>query len=135
MDDSNKPGMSKVKKRLFENVTTYADDSQDAASEIAQIRTMLEKNKENLDLREWLAFKLYSDGQYDEAIELYEDLVRRGHRIVNQHFYLANAYYKKGRIRDACNSWRIVAETAPNDVKGQKAAARLEKALVELKTS
>jgi tetratricopeptide (TPR) repeat protein len=114
--------------RLYENVTVYESGGGDEADEISQLRGMLDKNPESHDIKEWLAFKLYSAGDTAEAERFFRDLIAADHRAGVQYFYLGNLLAKQGRKHEAIDCWTKTVELLPNDVKAKKAAARIRKA-------
>ncbi len=118
--------------RLYGKVTTYESDPHRIAEEIAELRKMLSANPNSLDLKEWLAIKLYSGDFLDEAVELFEELINKGHSLETSHFYLGNACYKRGNALKAISAWQYVAKAVPHKMRGKKAAARIKKALAEL---
>lgn len=126
-NDPNNGNMSKGLKRLYENVTTYQAGADDTLAEIDQLKGMLTTNPNNLDIKEWLAFKLYSVSNYSEAEQLFRDLIVQNHRAGVQNFYLGNLLAKTGREREAVKCWKATVTLIPNDVKSKKAAARIEK--------
>ena len=126
--DGNDPGnMSKGLKKLYENVTTYQAGADDTMAEIQQLKGMLQQNPNNLDIKEWLAFKLYSVSNYEEAEQLFRDLIIAQHRAGVQNFYLGNLLAKTGREAEAVRCWRQTISLIPKDVKAKKAQARIEK--------
>ncbi len=127
--DGNDPksGISKGLKRLYENVTTYQAGADDTIAEIQQLQDMLRQNPANLDIKEWLAFKLYSVGNFQEAESLFRELVAADHRAGVQNFYLGNLLAKTGREEEAVRCWRQTIQQIPKDVKAKKAKARIEK--------
>jgi tetratricopeptide (TPR) repeat protein len=131
-DQRERPGSLVVvpeeKRRLYEEVTTYGEGSPaDVEEEIRQLDGLLEKDPENLAIREWLAFKLYSIGRYDRAAFLYRELIDRDHRAGVQYFYLGNTYFKMRRIDSAREAWLKTIQLIPADAKAQKARARIER--------
>jgi tetratricopeptide (TPR) repeat protein len=88
---------------------------------------MLQQNPNNLDIMEWLAFKLYSVSNYEEAEQLFRNLIANDHRAGVQHFYLGNLLAKTGREQEAVKCWRQTVALIPKDVKAKKAQARIEK--------
>lgn len=115
-------------RRVYEEVTTYDEGSTpDNAVEIQQLEELLAQNPENLDVLEWLAFKLYSVGHYDRAVRFYKQLIEKGHRRGVQYFYLGNTYYKLNRPAQAVEAWQQTVALIPTDPKAQKARARIEK--------
>jgi len=125
--DPNDQGPSRGLKRIYENVTSYQDSSADTQAEIQQRRDMLAKNPQSNDIKEWLAFKLYSAGEYGEAEGFFRDLINNNHRAGIQYFYLGNLLAKTGREQMAVECWRQTIALIPDDVKAKKAAARIEK--------
>lgn len=117
---------SKGAKVLYEEVTTYGEGgSADVAEEIRQLEELLEQNPDNLDITEWLAFKLYQDSRYPRAVQLYRRLIEAGHRPGVQNFYLGNTFYKMGDNVRATECWEKVLELIPSDPKAEKARARI----------
>ena len=121
--------------KLYGKVTSYEADPSRTAEEIADIRKMLESNPESLDLKEWLAVKLYSGDFLEEAIALLEELISKGHSLENMKFYLGNALYKRGDLARAVACWKYVVDKAPHKKRGKKASARMKKAIEEMKHS
>ena len=119
--------LSRGLQRIYENVTTYQDGSSDTLEEIKQLQTMHDQNPDNLDIKEWLAFKLYSAGQYENAEGLFRELIVKSHRSGVQNFYLGNLLAKTGREPEAILCWRQTVSLIPNDVKAKKAQARIDK--------
>jgi tetratricopeptide (TPR) repeat protein len=120
--------LSEPLRRLYEEVTTYGEGSAgDVEEEIEQLESLLEKNPDNLDISEWLAFKLYSVGNFERAVHLYRGLIERGHRTGVQYFYLGNTYFKMKRMKNAVAAWEKTIELIPTDAKAQKARARIER--------
>lgn len=129
MDDQNgdKPGISRGLKRIYENVTTYQEGADDTRSEIEQLERLLQAKPDNLDIKEWLAFKLYSIGDYGQAENYFRDLIAANHRAGVQNFYLGNLLQKTGRVAQAVDCWKQTIALIPDDVKAKKAKARIEK--------
>lgn len=125
MADDGKP--SRGLQRIYENVTTYQDGSSDTLEEISQLKTMLEQNPNNLDIKEWLAFKQYSAGMHDDAELNLRDLIAKNHRPGVQNFYLGNLLAKTGREAEAVQCWKATVALIPHDVKAKKAQARISK--------
>lgn len=114
-------------KKIFENVTTYQAGGNDTTAEIQQLKTMLAKSPDNLDIKEWLAFKLYSASEFGEAEGLLRDLIAKNHRVGVQAFYLGNLLQKTGREKEAVEYWKKTISLMPEDIKAKKAAARIAK--------
>lgn len=127
-EDDDAPPIAEPLKRVFEQVTTYGEGSSGSAKEeIAQLQGILERSPENLDVQEWLAFKLYSEGDLLRAERHYKQLIDKAHRIGAQYFYLGNTYYKMGRFAEAVKCWQETVSRLPTDAKAMKARARIEK--------
>jgi len=114
-----------VKRKVDGQITEYTQGSGEG---IDDVRLMLQSDPDNVDLLDWLAFMLYTNNTLDEAIELYKRLLGLNHRPDNQHFYLGNAYLKKGLSKLAIQSWKKVIELAPNGKLARKAKVRIEQA-------
>lgn len=114
---------SAVKRKVDGQITEYTKGSGEG---IDDVRLMLQSDPDNVDLLDWLAFMLYTNNSLDEAIELYKRLLALNHRPDNQHFYLGNAYCKKGLSKLAVESWKKVIELAPASKLARKAQVRIE---------
>ena len=114
-----------LQRKIDGQITEYTEGSGEG---IDEVRMMLKNDPDNLDLQDWLAFMLYTNNELDEAIELYKKLLSANHRPENQHFYLGNAYYKKGLTKLAIEEWKRVVELDPESKMGGKAKVRLEQA-------
>lgn len=117
-----------LQRKIDGQITEYTEGSGEG---IDEVRLMLQNDPENLDLQDWLAFMLYTNNQLDEAIELYKRLLTSNHRSENQHFYLGNAYFKKGLVKLAVEEWKRVVLLDPESKLGQKAKVRIEQASLE----
>jgi len=125
-DETEGRGRAGEKRRLYEEVTTYGEGSNaEVEDEIAELEQLLASTPGNHDIEEWLAFKYYSTGRFEKAIQLYKGLIEAGHRIGVQHFYLGNTYFKMQRPTKAREAWQKTIELIPTDAKAQKARARL----------
>jgi len=122
------PDKASLQRKIDGQITEYTEGSGEG---IEEVRMMLTNDPENLDLQDWLAFMLYTNNELDEAIELYKKLLAAEHRAENQHFYLGNAYYKKGLIKLAIEEWKRVVGLDPESKIGKKAAVRIEQAQQE----
>jgi len=114
-----------LQRKIDGQITEYTEGSGEG---IDEVRMMLKNDPDNVDLQDWLAFMLYTNNELDEAIELYKKLLSANHRPDNQHFYLGNAYYKKGLTKLAVEEWKRVVELDPESKMGKKAKVRLEQA-------
>lgn len=93
---------------------------------VEKVRGLLAATPDNKELLDWYAFLLYSNGMLDEAIQRYEGLVHGGSEKPDHFFYLGNAYYKKNRMVEAMEAWKIAVELAPDSKIGKKAVQRIE---------
>ncbi len=114
------------KRVLSAEITNYTT-SEESGAEVEKLREMLKLDPESLDVREWLAFRLYTSGRLPEAAEAYQDLISRGHRKGVQYFHLGNAYYKMKKYSQAVDAWRKTTELMPEDPKAEKAQLRIQK--------
>lgn len=94
---------------------------------VEEIVKMLEKDPNNLQLLDWLAFMYYSNNETDKAIETYSKITQIDPSNASQHYYLANSYYKANRIDEALQHWRTVMELKPDGKLGKKAGDRIKK--------
>lgn len=61
------------------------------------------------------AGKLYDQGRFTEAAEVYEELLKEGWRASEIYFNLGNAYFKGGRLANAVLNYRRAWYLAPRD--------------------
>lgn len=115
-----------------DGVVTQMVSGAESTRALEDVRRMLAASPDDVNLKDWYAFLCYSHGLYDEAIAAYEQLVAAGSIKAEHHFYLANAWYKKGDPRRAVEHWRRVVSSIPEKKLGKKAALRIKKALAEL---
>jgi tetratricopeptide (TPR) repeat protein len=129
--DQGRSRAGDVLKVVDAEVTSYSvEDS--AFGELGELERMKADNPDNTEILEWLAFRYYTVKRYQESIDVYSDLIRRGHRAGVQHFHLGNAYYKMRRYEMALGAWKKTIELIPTDPKARKAQARIEKAEREM---
>lgn len=95
---------------------------------VDELRQQLAADPDNLTVKEWLAFSLYTNGAFEEAVEHYRVLVEREPKKSSHAYYLANCYARKGRIQEAMLLWERVVLAAPNASMGRKAKARFDEA-------
>jgi tetratricopeptide (TPR) repeat protein len=95
---------------------------------VDELRQQLAAEPGNLTVKEWLAFSLYTNGLFDEAIDHYRELVESEPEKNSHAYYLANCYARKGRIQEAMALWERVVLASPNASMGRKARARFEEA-------
>lgn len=108
-------------------VTHYEPTPEDQVeAELDTIRRRVASDPGNPAHREWLAFRLYTFGRLQEAIDLYRQLVAEGHRPGVQHFYIGNAHFKLRRVTEALEAWKRSISLAPNSAEARKARRRLD---------
>lgn len=61
------------------------------------------------------ANRLYEQGKYAEAIPLYQNLLKSGHRSPGVLFNLGNAHFKNGELGRAIYHYRVAQQIAPRD--------------------
>ena len=79
-----------------------------------------------------LANRLYNNGDYQEAIQLYQQLIDNDIHNATVYFNLANAYYEKGEITQSIDQYRLAQALAPRD---EAINHNLELALAQAETS
>lgn len=77
---------------------------------LEDLRRMVATSPDNLDLKDMLAFTLYSNDRIDEALQVFKDLLNRRHKVGIQRLYLGNCYYKKKLYHLAVKEWEHVAK-------------------------
>lgn len=95
---------------------------------IAEMEKMLEKDPNNPQLIDWIAFMYYSNDQPAKAISWYQRGIGLDPSNASQHYYLANSYYKANRLDEALAHWRKVCELKPEGKLARKANTRIKKA-------
>ena len=61
------------------------------------------------------ANRLYEQGNYNEAVTLYQNIIKSGRRSPALHFNLGNAYFKSGQPGRALFHYRMAESLAPRD--------------------
>ncbi len=120
-----KDSRTDLQKKIDGQITEYTEGSGEG---IEEVRDMLKNDPDNLDLLDWLAFMLYTNNQLDEAIEIYKNLLGKSHKSETQHYYLGNAFCKKGLVKLAIEEWKQVVALDADGKLGKKAAVRIEQA-------
>jgi tetratricopeptide (TPR) repeat protein len=95
---------------------------------IAEMEKMLDKDPNNPQLIDWIAFMYYSNDQPEKAIGWYRQGIGLDPNNASQHYYLANSYYKANRLSEALTHWRKVCELKPDGKLARKAGTRIKKA-------
>lgn len=114
-----------VQRRLDSKLTRYDSGSQET---IEEVRRMLAENPDNESLLDWLAFMMYTNGNFHEAVALYEKLIRMSSTNTSYHYYLANSFFRMGRIEKAITGWKKVVRMNRKSKMGRRAAARIDMA-------
>lgn len=94
---------------------------------ISEVEAMLEKDPNNLELLDWLAFMYYSNNMLDKALVSYEKALSMDPDNVNQLYYLGSTYFKMGRKEDAVVKWQRVVELKPDSKIARKAQDKIDK--------
>ncbi len=61
------------------------------------------------------ASALYASGRHAEAVDVYHDLIERGHGTVEVYANLGNAQFKNGRLAQSILAYRRALRLAPDD--------------------
>ena len=61
------------------------------------------------------AGELYRDGEFDKAIQIYENLVLEGYEGTSLYFNLANSYYRIGKLGYAILNYERALKNSPSD--------------------
>ena len=93
---------------------------------VDEIRELLKSDPDNRQLKEWLAFALYTNDLLDEAINTYLELIEGEDNDPISHYYLANCYFKGGYPDAAKEEWSRVVELAPDSTLAKKAQDRMK---------
>lgn len=93
---------------------------------INEVEKLLEGDPNNVDLLDWLAFMYYSNNNIDKAIETYKRALAIKPDNENQHYYLANSFFKKGMSAEAKKEWSEVIRLKPNSKIAKNAQERID---------
>ncbi len=93
---------------------------------INEVEKLLEGDPNNVDLLDWLAFMYYSNNNIDKAIETYRRALSIKPDNENQHYYLANSYFKKSMTAEAKKEWNEVIRLKPNSKIAKNAQERID---------
>ncbi|MGM0599641.1 MAG: tetratricopeptide repeat protein [Candidatus Rifleibacteriota bacterium] len=93
---------------------------------INEVEKLLEGDPNNVDLLDWLAFMYYSNNNIDKAVETYKRALAIKPDNENQHYYLANSYFKKGMNAEAKKEWNEVIRLKPNSKIAKNAQERID---------
>ena len=114
---------NKMNEEAGEILTKYTSGSGEG---IPEVEKLLEGDPNNVDLLDWLAFMYYSNDNIDKAIETYKRALSIKSDNENQHYYLANSYYKKGMMSDAKKEWSEVIRLNPSSKIAKNAQERID---------
>ena len=114
---------NKMNEEAGEILTKYTSGSGEG---IPEVEKLLEGDPNNVDLLDWLAFMYYSIDNIDKAIETYKRALSIKSDNENQHYYLANSYYKKGMMSDAKKEWSEVIRLNPSSKIAKNAQERID---------
>lgn len=70
---------------------------------------------QNVDESMKQAGEYYRNGQFDEAIEIYERLLNEGYEGTSLYFNLANSYYRIGKLGEAILNYERALKLSPSD--------------------
>jgi len=93
---------------------------------INEVEKLLEGDPNNVDLLDWLAFMYYSNNNIDKAIETYKRALAIKPDNENQHYYLANSFFKKSMLAEAKKEWNEVIRLKPNSKIAKNAQERID---------
>jgi len=119
LPESNKPDTDTGR------LTTYKKGT---GAGVDEIKELLKSEPDNRQLKEWLAFALYTNDMLDEAINTYLELIEVKDNDPISHFYLANSYFKAGYSDAAQEEWKRVSELSPDSAIAEKARNRIKSA-------
>lgn len=96
--------------------------------DVSELRRFVELDPSNVELKDMLAFQLYSLGSLDEALELFRDLLQRKHKPAQQRLYIGNCYFQKGLAHLAVLEWEwILSQPDADPQVVEKARERIAK--------
>lgn len=114
---------NQMKKEEEELLTKYTSGTGEG---IAEVEKLLVSDPNNVDLLDWLAFMYYSNNETDKAIETYKRALEIKPSNENQHYYLANSYFKKGMQAEAQKEWAEVIRLKPGSKIAKNAQERID---------
>lgn len=110
-------------KSTDEILTKYTSGTGEGISEVEKL---LEGDPNNVDLLDWLAFMYYSNNNIDRAIDTYKRALSIKSDNENQHYYLANSYFKKNMMSEAKKEWSEVIRLNPTSKIAKNAQERID---------
>ncbi len=139
--DNHEEEKKEITHKRFKQVLSGADLQNDMKAEeeelltkytagtgegINEVEKLLEGDPNNVDLLDWLAFMYYSNNNIDKAIETYKRALAIKPDNENQHYYLANSFFKKGMSAEAKKGWSEVIRLKPNSKIAKNAQERID---------
>ena len=70
---------------------------------------------QNVDESMKQAGEFYRNGQFDDAIEIYDRLINEGYEGTSLYFNLANSYYRIGKLGEAILNYERALKLSPSD--------------------
>ena len=81
------------------NIVTYIGSKSD--EQVDAVRAQVAEDPDNPELLDWYAFVLYSSERIEEAIEIYERIVKEFTPSDTTYYYLGSAYLKMANVKMA----------------------------------
>lgn len=94
---------------------------------VEEMERMLERDPNNLQLLDWLAFMYYSNNDAVKAIATYQRIIEIEPNNASQHYYLGNCFFKNNEIERAVEEWNLVVQLKPGSKYARKAQERMTK--------
>ncbi len=103
-------------------MTQYDRRPRERTDDVLQL---LREDPNNKKIKEWLAFEYYRNGEIDQAIRCYLDLLEQVPEDSMARYYLGNCHFKLGNFELAKANWSTVIELAPGSSVARKAKRRM----------
>ena len=94
---------------------------------VEEMERMLERDPNNLQLLDWLAFMYYSNNDAMKAIATYQRIIEIEPNNASQHYYLGNCFFKNNEMERALEEWNLVVQLKPSSKYARKAQERMTK--------
>lgn len=94
---------------------------------VEEMERMLERDPNNLQLLDWLAFMYYSNNDAVKAIATYRRIIEIEPNNASQHYYLGNCFFKNNEVERALEEWNAVIQLKPGSKYARKAQERITK--------
>jgi len=82
---------------------------------IFSISTVIYANAQEVDTLFAKANDMYTQGKYQDAIDMYENIIKLGYESSELYYNLGNAYYKQNVISRSILNYEKALQFAPND--------------------